>query len=85
MTIDYLDCGQCGATCVPSDDAGMFWDGKEHRCEECGALNAVNYDGEDDVWCDWICKHGIDQDDPCPECDAEEGAPGSAPGEGDKP
>lgn len=81
MTISYLDCGRCGAACVPSDDAGMFWDGQEHRCEECQTLNVVHADPDDGAWIGrWICKHGKDEDTPCPECDAEDEARARRPG-----
>lgn len=73
--IEWIDCGQCGSACIPSQPDGTFYDGQTETCEECGATNMISADADEASPGRWTCKHGVDQDDPCPECDTESPTP----------
>jgi hypothetical protein len=79
-----LSCARCGLE-LPGEeevDGEQFYsDGQEIICEECGT---TNYIGIDDYECyedsdiatayvsRYTCKHGVDEEDQCPECNDED-------------
>lgn len=83
-TDDWLSCVRCDWACIPpcerdSDGHPTFLDGDRATCSNCGTVNAVSVDDADDENVDVYavgvsCKHGVEWEDGCFECDAEDDA-----------
>jgi RNA polymerase subunit RPABC4/transcription elongation factor Spt4 len=79
-----MDCGRCGSWLDSPRESGLFYMDEDIVCPDCGTTNQVgvddngNYNGDDEESAGtayvshWICKHGTDEDTPCPECDEED-------------
>lgn len=69
-----VECGKCYADFNFSEDVDVFDEAAEHECLECGATNFVTADrdgsGEPYV-CGWLCKHGLEDNEECEDCNAE--------------
>lgn len=69
-----MDCGRCGAEmeCPREDNTWVMDD--EIECEECGSLNMISFDENyDEAYVSmYVCPHGINSDDPCEDCEAED-------------
>lgn len=73
--VRYLDCGNCGAEIVGSHPrAGWYSDGEDIVCPDCGTTNTVSCDDETDPYVGhWTCKHGKHDEEPCDQCEIENG------------
>jgi hypothetical protein len=76
MTIDDvqlgIDCGNCGSSLWVKPDrngAATVHDGEEVHCIECGSANFMTVDENEGYVSHWTCKHGVDDETPCQECD----------------
>ncbi len=79
-----MDCGRCGAYLESPHLDGMFQMDEEIICPECQTVNQIGVEGQDSdpeentaYVSHWMCKHGVSDDDPCAECDAEDEAAGT--------
>lgn len=70
-----MDCACCGLAI--GRESGQHTEDEEFVCSECGATCVVFIEDEafggEPYFGSWKCKHGVDGDEPCDQCDAEEG------------
>ena len=79
-----LSCARCGLELPGEEEVDgeqLYSDQQEIICEECGTTNFISID---DYECyedtdiatayvhRYICRHGVDEQDQCPECDEED-------------
>lgn len=67
-----MDCECCGSALESTRPDGLYYDGDQITCTDCGAVHTVSVDAEEEqVWVQgWICRHGVDDATPCPACEA---------------
>ena len=65
-----MDCPVCGLPVESIRSDGLYCDGDQIKCE-CGTIVVISVDAEqEEVWIQrYICKHGKEEEEPCPECD----------------
>lgn len=67
-----LDCACCG---VGIRIGATVAEDEQHVCKECGATCVVFLDEANDAYFgSWRCKHGVEGDEACDQCEAEEDA-----------
>jgi hypothetical protein len=81
-----VDCPRCGLD-IPGtkivDGEPVWWDGDTITCADCKSVIRISVD-DGDCYEDsdlghayvqgYTCKHGKDEEEPCPDCDAEDEA-----------
>ena len=70
-----VPCAACSDDLQTPHADGLWYDGDALKCEGCGAVNHISFDGEDDgVYVSFYdCKHGKRDDEACDECELEFG------------
>lgn len=70
-----LACDLCGSEIAGADPRpGWYSDGESLTCSDCGAINSVSCDGEEDPYVSgYTCRHGKHSVDACDLCEIEEG------------
>jgi len=71
-----MDCARCGTDLAVT----TVTDEQELTCSHCGTVNCVSCGTDDSDEADapwigsWTCCHGVDGEEPCVMCDAEDAA-----------